>query len=88
MNEYDLNNVINDLDFEKNSLKTCKNGLLLTNYEIEVLNKYKIDFNKTGSLKEILFLIDEILDEDNSLTDLENISLSISERDYYMNTKK
>ena len=88
MEEYDLNNVIGDLDFEKNSLNTCKNGLMLTNYEMEVLNKYKIDFNKTGSLKEILFLIDEVLDEDNSLTDLENISLSISERDYYMNTKK
>jgi hypothetical protein len=88
MNEYDLDSVINDLDFEKNSLKTCKNGLLLTNYEIEVLDKYKIDFNKTSSLKEILYLIDEVLDEDNSLTDLENISLSISERDYYMNTKK
>ena len=88
MNEYDLNSVINDLDFEKNSLKTCKNGLLLTNYEIDVLNKYKIDFNKTSSLKEVLYLIDEVLDEDNSLTDLESISLSISERDYYMNTKK
>ena len=88
MNEYDLDSVINDLDFEKNSLKTCKNGLLLTNYEMEVLDKYKIDFNKTSSLKEILYLIDEVLDEDNSLTDLENISLSISERDYYMNTKK
>ena len=40
------------------------------------------------TLKEILFLIDEVLDEDDSLNDLENISLSISERDYYMNTKK
>lgn len=88
MDEYDLDSIINDLDFEKNSLKTCKNGLLLTNYEMEVLDKYRIDFNNTSSLKEILFLIDEVLDEDNSLTDLENISLSISERDYYMNTKK
>ena len=63
MNEYDLDSVINDLDFEKNSLKTCKNGLLLTNYEIEVLDKYKIDFNKTSSLKEILYLIDEVLEK-------------------------
>ncbi len=88
MVDYDLNSVIDSFDFEKNSLKTCKNGLLLTNYEIEVLNKYKINYNNTTSLKEVLFLIDEILDEDNSLIDLENISLSIAERDYYMNTKK
>lgn len=88
MEEYDLDSVIDSLDFKKNSLTTCKNGLLLTNYEIEVLNKYKINYNGTTTLKEILFLIDEVLDEDDSLNDLENISLSISERDYYMNTKK
>ena len=88
MTDNDIKEIANSIDFVSNSLNVCSNGLMLTNYEIEILNKYNIDYNKTTSLKEILFLVEEILNEDNSLDDLENISLSISERDYYMNTNK
>ena len=61
---------------------------MLTNYEIQVLDKYNIDYNSVSSLKEIIYLVEEMLNEDSSLDDLENISLTISERDYYMNTNK
>ena len=80
--------VINNLDFTSNSLNDCGNGLLLTNFEIEVLNKYKIDYTKFNSLKEVLFIVEDILNEDSSLEDLECISKSIAERDYYMNSNK
>jgi len=88
MENIDIDSIVSTLDFEKNSLKTCSNGLLLTNYEISVLEKYNIDYNRTKSLKEILFLIEEVLNEELVDEDLENISLSIAERDYYMNTNK
>lgn len=86
--EFDLEQVINELDFNKNSLNYCGNNIYLTNYEIEILNKYKISYNNCSSLKDIIFLIEEVLNEDNSLDDLESISKSISERDYYLNTNK
>jgi len=88
MKDEDILKIANSLDLESGLLKKCNNGLLLTQYEIDVLDKYKINYNNTSSLKEIIYLIEEILNEDSSFDDLENISLSISERDYYMNTNK
>ena len=78
----------NSLDLESNLLKTYKSGVMLTNYETQVLDKYNKDYRSVSSLKEIIYLVEEVLNEDSSLDDLENISLSISERDYYMNTNK
>ncbi len=88
MEEYNLDEIINNLDFKSNSLNDCGKGLLLTNFEIDTLKKYNINYDNATSLKEILFLVEEVLNEDNSLEDLENISNSIAERDYYMNTNK
>ncbi len=88
MEDYNLEEIVNNLDFTSNSLNDCGNGLLLTNFEIEVLNKYKIDYTKFNSLKEVLFIVEDILNEDSSLEDLECISKSIAERDYYMNSNK
>lgn len=60
------------------------NGLILSNKEIEVLDRYKIDYKSCSNMKDLLFLIDEELNfEENS--ELEEISISISDRDYYMN---
>lgn len=86
--EFDIDKIINEIDFTKNSFKECSNGLFLTNYEISVLEKYKINYLNCASLKDIIFLVEDILTEDNTLDDLENISKSISERDYYLNTNK
>ena len=77
-----------NIDFDKNSLVQCSNNLLLTNYEIEILDKYNIDYLKMKSLKEIIFYIETLLNEDDSLEDLEEISRTISERDYYYYTNK
>lgn len=88
MEEYNLEEIINNLDFKSNSLNDCGKGVLLTNFEIDTLQKYNINYKNATSLKEVLFLVEEVLDDDNSLDDLENVSKSIAERDYYMNTNK
>ena len=85
--EYDLDKIINEMDFKSNSLNDI-NGLLLTNKEIEVLNRYNIDYKKCISLKEIIYLIEDIIEDEDDIEDLELISQSISERDYYQNTNK
>ena len=84
--EYDFNKIINEIDFNNNNLNDI-NGLLLTNKEIEILDKYNIDYNSCVSLKEVIYRIEDILDEEE-FDDLELISESISERDYYLNTNK
>ena len=87
--DYDIEGLISDMDFESNKIQTVGNNLMLTNKEIEVLDRYKIDYLKCNSLKEILFEVEEILsDMDIVDEDLDMISQSISERDYYQNTNK
>lgn len=85
---FDIDRLVSEIDFTKNSLVECKNGLLLTNFEIEILEKYKIQYKKYNNLKGILFEIEEILNYDSSLDDLEQVSKSIAERDYYQNSNK
>lgn len=84
--EYDIDTIISEMDFTSNSLNDI-GGLLLTNKEIEILDRYDIDYKKCVSLKEVIYLIEDILEEEE-IEDLELISQSISERDYYQNTNK
>ena len=85
--EYDIDSIINEMDFKSNSINDI-NGLLLTNKEIEVLDRYGINYRKCISLKEVIYLIEDIINEEEDSTELELISQSISERDYYQNTNK
>lgn len=88
MEEYNIKEILSSYDFHQNELLDI-NGLLLTNKEIEILNKYNINYKKCNSLKEIIFEIENILnDMDIVDEELEIISSTISERDYYQNTNK
>ena len=84
--EYDIDSIIEDLDFKSNSINDI-NGLLLTNKEIEILERYDIDYKNCSSLKDIIYMIEDILSEEE-IEELDLISQSISERDYYLNTNK
>lgn len=86
--EYDIGNLLGEIDFYKNKMNDFGNNVFLTNFEIEVLEKYGIDYKNSSNLKSIIFEIEEILNEDSSLEDLEIVSKSIAERDYYLNTNK
>ena len=55
MKEYNINELLNDIDFNKNKLVKVNEKLYLTNYQIEVLNKYEIDFQNLN-LSSIIFL--------------------------------
>lgn len=89
MMNIDINKVISEINFEENKYKDIGNGIMLTNKEISVLNKYKIEYKKCSSLKEILFLIENIISEmDIVPEELDYISSTIAERDYYQNTNK
>lgn len=79
---------INDLYDKKYMHKEIKKGIYLSEYQIEVLNRYGIDPMECGSIKDIMFLIDEILEDDADADDLDNVSREISEFNYYANTNK
>ena len=82
-----LKEAIESIDFSANSLVNCGNGLFLTNYEIQVLTKYGISYCNCSSLKEVLFKVEELLNI-KCFDDLEQVSGSIAERDYYWYSNK
>ena len=87
--EFDIESLVSNIDFSSNKFVEVGNGLMLTNREIDILKRYNIDYSKCKSLKEIIFEIESII-EDMDIVDeeLDYISGTISERDYYQNTNK
>ena len=79
---------ISDLVSQKYMHKEIGKDLFLSDYQIEVLLKYDIDPYKCSGIEDLMFQIDEVLEEDDTLDDLENISREISEFNYYSNTNK
>lgn len=87
MKDYNLNDLLNNIDFESNRLVKINNKLYLTNYQIEILNKYNIDYKSLGNLSSIIYVAEEILEKDD-YEDLDEIIKELAERNYYENTNK
>ena len=86
--DIDVSKLVSEMDFESGKFKQV-GKIQLTNREIDVLNQYHIPYQKCQSLKEVLYEIEAILDDMDIVDEeLELISESISERDYYQNTNK
>lgn len=85
--EYNIKELVDNLDFNSNKLNNI-NGLLLTNYEIDVLDRYEINYKNCSSLKDVIRNIEDIIEDIDDIEELDYISQSISERDYYQNTNK
>lgn len=87
MEEYDIEKLTNEINFEENFVGYNQKGIVLTNKEIDVLKRNEIDYEKYTSVSELLYDIDEILNYTDD-EELEVVSENISERNYYLNTNK
>lgn len=76
-----------DINYDKNMHKLRENGLLLTDKQIEILKKYEINYLKYNNISNLIYEIEEILNEEY-YDDLEQLSLELSEYNYYNNTNK
>lgn len=86
--DIDVNELINDVNDDNKSIKMRGKGIYLSDDEVSVLNTYGIDYRRYASLNNLIFDIEEILNEDDSLEELESISKRLSELNYYNNTNK
>lgn len=82
----DIDKVIKEQ--EKSFLKRRENSLLLSDEDVSILKKYDINYLNVKDMKELLFIIDDILNENNDLTDLEELCLKLEEISYYNMTNK
>lgn len=90
MQDYNIDELISAIDFEKNKLHKTKYDIFLTTYEIDTLNKYHIPYDTCTNAKQILQRIESIildLDKEGQ-EELDQVSMTIAERDYYQNTNK
>ncbi|HPF82842.1 MAG TPA: hypothetical protein PLV83_01555 [Bacilli bacterium] len=86
--EFDVDQLVKDLNIDNSLLKNYGNGILLSDNDISILNMYNIDYKKFNDVKLLLFEIEEVLEECDDAKDLEALSIDLSERNYYQNTNK
>ena len=73
---------------EKNFLKKY-NNIYISDEQKNILERYNIDVNNYVNIKELIYDIEECLNNSlEELDDLEWVSQTISEYNYYNNTNK
>ena len=88
-NIYDyINSITNDIDIENTKLNKIKKDIYLSNDQIDILNRNGIDYLKFNSMSELIFEIEELLNNGYDSEELEDLSIKLQEINYYNNTNK
>ena len=85
-----LDNLGISLNLE-NELKTRKNGLILTDEQIEILKRHNINYEEYNNIQSLIFKIEEYINDVQGymdITDIDEVSKELSEQNYYNNTNK
>ena len=82
-----LNEAIKFSNYEELLLNRRENGMLLSDYQINILNRNGIDYRNFSKIRELLFEIENCLD-DYFDEELDMVSSQISEYIYYNESKK
>ena len=85
--EVSVEEAIKFANYDTLLLKRRENNILLSDYQISVLNMNGIDYKKFGNVKDLLFEIESYLDDDFD-EELDLVSSQLSEFIYYNETKK
>ena len=88
MDNYDIEELVKDIDIDKVIMKRRSNGLLLSDEHLEILKKYHFNYLKYNTLSSLIYDIEYYLNEFSDASDLEWLSLNLAEIDYYKNTNK
>ena len=77
------------IENNKRSIKQRKNGIYLSDEQIEILKKYNINYLNYININELIFEIENYLNDSyETLEDLEWVSEELSTFNYYNNTNK
>ncbi len=87
MENFDIDKLTKEIDFNANALKKVNDNLYLTNYQIDVLKRNEINPENYNSLKDIIYIAEEAY-EDTLDEELDLVLNELSERNYYENTNK
>ena len=89
MKKNDIDDFINDT-IKKNALVKINDKLYLKQYQMEILDYYKIDYRSCKDINSVLFLIEEAIsdNEGEEFELLDEVANSLQEFNYYNYTNK
>lgn len=73
---------------ENDFIKMRKKNIYLSDDDIKILNKYDISYENFSNMKELMFYLQDILDNEEVESDLEDLLIKLSEYNYYFSTNK
>ena len=85
--EVSIDEAISFSNYQELLLNRRENGMLLSDYQISVLNRNGIDYRKYNNIRELMFEIENCLD-DYFDDELDLVSSQLSEYIYYNDTNK
>ena len=65
----------------------CKN-IYLSDDDLNILKRYDIDYNNFSNMKELMFYIEDIINNNETSDDLEDLLIKLSEYNYYFYSNK
>ena len=86
-NDISLKEAMDFSNYKELLLSRRENGLLLSDYQVSVLNRNGIDYRNYGNVRELLFEVENYLDDDFD-EEMDLVSSQLSEFIYYTDTKK
>ena len=73
---------------ENNFTKEVKKNIYLSDNDLLILKKYDINYQEFSNMKELMFYIEDILNNDYVESDLEDLLIKLSDYNYYFYTNK
>lgn len=83
--DYNIDDLVSNVETDMHILY---NGIYLSGRQIEVLKQNGFSYEKYNNIKELIFDLDEYLNNDPDNVELENVLEELSEFDYYHNVNK
>lgn len=83
----EINKII-EKSINDNKLNKISDNLYLSNRQIQILNRYEIDYKKFNDIKSLIYEVELAIEEFYDADDLQELSIELSEFNYYHNTRK
>lgn len=80
-----INNIEIEINPDYTMMKKIKNGLFLSQEQIDILEEYNIDYMNCNNLSDLIFMVENLGIDDDVIVNLLDV---LAERDYYENYKK
>ncbi|MBQ8891821.1 MAG: hypothetical protein IJ068_03035 [Bacilli bacterium] len=68
--------------------KKRKENIYLSDDDLSILKRYDIDYNNFSNMKELMFYIEDIINNGDGQDDLEDLLIKLNDYNYYFYTNK